>query len=371
MNSAQRLPVSLTALDSALAALLGGLGLVAAKELPVCEALGCVTADVAPTGAYPSRDIALADGWAVRANDLVGASAYAPVPLTAAARWVEAGDPIPDGCDCVIDADGVDLSGPLSQVVTEAPPGQGVRRRGGDFPDGLKIAPGKPLGPLDILFARATGLEKMKVRRPKLRVVNVPAANGQIETARLIREMARYAGAEVTLVEAASRDAASIAAELETAACDLLITIGGSGVGRTDATALAIRQRGEMIAHGLALKPGTTSAIGRIEKTPVIALSGIAADAMAAWWTLGLPVLDRLSGREPREATTLPLARKLASSVGIAEIALLGRDGGYWQPLALGDLPLQAFLRAKAWLAIPGNSEGFAAGTPIGAYMLQ
>ena len=97
MNSAQRLPVSLTALDSALAALLGGLGLVAAKELPVCEALGCVTADVAPTGAYPSRDIALADGWAVRANDLVGASAYAPVPLIAAARWVEAGDPIPDG----------------------------------------------------------------------------------------------------------------------------------------------------------------------------------------------------------------------------------------------------------------------------------
>jgi molybdopterin molybdotransferase len=92
---------------------------------------------------------------------------------------------------------------------------------------------------------------------------------------------------------------------------------------------------------------------------------------MAAWWTLGLPVLDRLSGRQPREATILPLARKLASSVGIAEVALLERNNGSWVPLAVGDLPFQAIIKASAWLAIPGNSEGFAAGTPVGAYMLR
>jgi hypothetical protein len=91
---------------------------------------------------------------------------------------------------------------------------------------------------------------------------------------------------------------------------------------------------------------------------------------LAAWWTLGLPVLDRLSGRQPREATILPLARKLASSVGIAEIALLERDNGYWVPLALADLPFQAIIKASAWLAVPGSSEGFPAGTPVGAYML-
>ena len=125
------------------------------------------------------------------------------------------------------------------------------------------------------------------------------------------------------------------------------------------------------MAHGLALRPGGTSAVGSIDGIPVIALPGLAASAIAAWWTLGVPTLDQLSGRLPREITTLPLARKLASSVGIAEIALLERNNGSWLPLALGDLPFRAILQASAWLAVPGNSEGFAAGTPVGAYVLR
>ena len=60
---------------------------------------------------------------------------------------------------------------------------------------------------------------------------------------------------------------------------------------------------------------------------------------------------------------TLPLARKIASSVGIAEIALLARNDGAWMPLAVGDMPIERMARADAWLAIPGGSEGHAAGT--------
>ena len=371
MNTAQRLPASLTALDAALAALLDGVEPVAVAELALPEALGCVAAEPPRLGAYPQHDIALNDGWALRARDLVGASAYAPLPLATAAHWVEAGDPIPDGCDCVIDADGIDQSGPILQILAEAPPWHGVRRRGDDFPDGFVVARGTQLRPLDILAARAAGLERMKVRRPRLRVINVASTNGDIETSHLIRENAQCAGADVTFVETGSRDAVSVAAALETADCDLLVTVGGSGVGRMDATVLAIARRGDVIAHGLALKPGVTSAVGRIERTPVLALPGSVAGAMAAWWTLGLPALDGLSARQPREVTALPLARKLASSVGIAEIALLERNDGRWLPLALGDLPLQAIMKADAWIAIPGNSEGFAAGTPVSAHMLR
>jgi molybdopterin molybdotransferase len=370
MNVAQRLPPSLTALDEALAALLDGLAPAAVAELPLSQALGCVTAEPVPIRTYPQQDIALVDGWAFRASDLVGVSAYAPLPLTTAPNWVEAGDPIPNGCDCVIDADGIDQSAPVPQVMADASPGHGVRRRAGDLPDGFVIAPGMQLRPFDIVFAHAARLEKMKVRRPRLRLINVPATNGDIETAHLIEESARYAGAEVTFADAGSRGAASIAAELEMTAFDLFVTVGGSGVGRTDETVLAIGQCGEVFAHGLALRPGVTSAVGRIGSTPVIALPGSAAGALAGWWTLGLPVLDRLSGRQPREATILPLARKLASGVGIAEIALLERNNGCWVPLALADLPLQAIMKANAWLVVPGSSEGFPAGTPVGAYML-
>lgn len=371
MNTTQRLPSSLTRHDAALAALLDGLEPVVTVELPLREVLGCVGAETVPLKAYPQHDVAQADGWALRASDLVGASAYAPLPLMAAARWVEAGDPIPSGCDCVIDADGIDQSGPIAQVLTEAPPGHGVRRRGDDLPEGFLLAAGTLLRPLDILFARSAGLQKLGVRRPRLRIVNIRPTNGDCETAHLVQECARCAGAELTFAEPESRDVDSIAAALETSVCDLVVTVGGSGVGRTDATILAVGQRGDVIAHGLALRPGVTSAVARIGNTPVVALSGSPASALAGWLTLALPALDRLSGRQPRETSILPLARKLASSVGIAEIALLERNNDSWMPLALGDIPLQALAKAGAWLAVPANSEGFAAGTPVGAYMLR
>src|SRR6516225_5298997 len=124
MTLTQRLPASLTSLDAALAALLRGLAPLAVIELPLKEALGCVTAETSPLKAYPPSDVAAADGWALRARDLVGASSYTPLPLTKSALWVEAGDRMPNGCDCVIDTDSVDQTGPIVQVLTEAIPGQ-------------------------------------------------------------------------------------------------------------------------------------------------------------------------------------------------------------------------------------------------------
>jgi molybdopterin biosynthesis enzyme len=88
------------------------------------------------------------------------------------------------------------------------------------------------------------------------------------------------------------------------------------------------------------------------------------------WWTLALPALDRW-GAGQRKTATRPLARKIASSVGIAEIVLLGEQENAWVPLAVGDLPLTAIARARAWLVVPGDSEGYPAGTPVNAYLLR
>jgi molybdopterin molybdotransferase len=371
MIPSQRLPASLTPLDVALATLLHGLDPVAPVGLPLTQALGCVGADTPALGAFPPRDIAIADGWALRAGDLVGASSYSPLPLARPPLWVEAGDPLPEGCDCVIDADSVDQAGPMVQVLAEAIPGQGVRRIGGDIGEGFLITAGRYVRPLDLLIARAAGLGKLNVRRPRLRVVNIPAAAASTATAQLILESARAAGAEIVFSEAVARDPASIAEAIEPGACDVLVMIGGSGVGRTDAAITALGQRGEVLVHGIALQPGRTSAVGRIGTIPVIALPGAPDQALAAWWTLVLPVLDRLSGLRSREQVTLPLARKIASTVGIAEIVLLERNGEAWMPLAVGDLSLEAVARADAWLAVSGSAEGFAVGTPVDAYMLR
>ncbi|PAY03693.1 molybdopterin-binding protein [Bradyrhizobium sp. UFLA03-84] len=368
MVTAQRLPASLTPLDATLAAILRDLAPVEPIELPPGEALRCIAAEMPALRTYPPHDVAVCDGWAMLANDLVGASSYAPLALAALPVWVEPGAAMPDGTDCVVDADAVDTSGPLPQVLAEAIPGQGVRRAGSDIATGRSvIAAGEPLLPRGLLLARAAGLELLRVRRPRLRIVNI--ANGEL-TAQLIADTARLAGAAVDCTDAAP-DAVAIAEALDTVDGDLIVTIGGTGVGRTDAAVEALAAQGTLIAHGIALQPGRTTAVGRIDATPVVALPGAPDQAFAAWWGIALPVLDRLSGRRPRATLALPLERKIASGVGIAEVVLLTRQHSSWSVLAIAELSLDAIALAEGLLIAPGGTEGFAAGTVVDAYMLR
>ena len=85
---------------------------------------------------------------------------------------------MPAGCDCVLDADAVEVSGPLVQVSAEGVPGQGVRRAGSDIAGG-RLPRQKGISSVlrALLLARAAGgLEKLSVRRPRLCIVNVPGA---------------------------------------------------------------------------------------------------------------------------------------------------------------------------------------------------
>src|SRR3954447_14921196 len=105
MMTSQRLTASLSSLDAALAALLDGIEPVATVEVPLTEALGSIAAELPPLKALPPFDMAVIDGWASRSRDLVGASPYSPLPLNGLPVWVETGDRLPEGCDCVIDPD--------------------------------------------------------------------------------------------------------------------------------------------------------------------------------------------------------------------------------------------------------------------------
>ncbi len=121
----------------------------------------------------------------------------------------------------------------------------------------------------------------------------------------------------------------------------------------------------------MALQPGRTAAAGRLADTPVVALPGAPDQAFAAFLALAQPVLDRLSDLSARRDIVLPLTRWIASTVGIAEIALLKLERDAWSPLATGDFSLHTMRLADAWLVIPGGSEGYAAGTPVGAFPLR
>jgi len=238
--------------------------------------------------------------------------------------------------------------------LAEAIPGQGIRRKGGVIGDARRLVDVWRPGDLS-------------THRPRVRVVNVP---GGAITARLIGDGLREAGADVVFVEAAARDASSIGRRLDDRGCDLLVIVGGSGVGRTDGSVIALAERGEVLAHGLALQPGRTAAVGRIGPMPVIVMPGAPDQALAVWWAVVLPVLDRLGGQK-RGTASLLLARKIASSVGIAEIVPLKRRDDAWMPLAVGDLAFETIAGTDAWLLVSAGSEGYAAGVPVSAYVLR
>jgi molybdopterin biosynthesis enzyme len=364
---------ALTSLDTAVAMLLDGLEPVAPSFLPLEEALGCIAAEMPPVARpLPAANTAIMDGWAFRALDLVGASAYSPLPLANAPIWVETGDAMPEGCDCVVEAGLVNCDGPIAQAMGEAAPGQGIRRAGEDMEAGRPIiSAGQRLSAADLLVARSASVREVAVRAPRLRLIDIAAPNGEQASAQFIAETAKLSGAAVTGIETVARDVGSIAGMLDEGNYDLIIMVGGTGEGRADATGKALAARGALVAHNLALRPGRSTAIGRLGATPIVALPGAPNQAFAAFLALVLPVLGRLSGISVRQKTTLPLARKISSTVGLAEIVLVKQDKDAWVPLAVGDFSLEAIRLAQAWLAIPGGSEGYAAGTPVAAWRLR
>ncbi|MDQ6437690.1 molybdopterin-binding protein [Mesorhizobium sp. LHD-90] len=364
---------TLTSLEAALAALLDGVRPVTPESVPLDQALGRVAAEMPPLAhALPVRDTAAMDGWACRALDLVGASAYSPLPLMVIPAWVETGDVMPEGCDCILRADLVDQGGPMAQAVGEAVPGEGVRRAGEDLAAGRVPAfEGEIVCAADLLAARKAGLSQLAVRTPRVRVIDVAAASGETLSTLLVTDTLKACGATMAAVEAAARDAATIAARLDGDACDLIILVGGTGDGRADPTAEALARRGALIAHRIAIRPGGTTAIGRLGAVPVLALPGSPDQALGAFLALVQPVLDRLSGRHERRTIMLPLVRKIASTVGLTEIALLGREQAGWTPLAVGEFSVEAVQRAEAWVTIHSGNEGYAAGTTIGACPLR
>lgn len=363
---------ALTGVEAARALLLDGLEPVAPEEVPLAEALGCLAAGMPPLAhGLPATNEAAADGWAFTASDLVGASSYSPAMPDNEPRWVEAGQPMPKGCDCVIEPGLVETAGSLVQVLADAVPGRGVRRAGEDIAAGQPLVTvGRAISPFDLLLARRAGVGCLSVRRPSFRIIDVAASDGGTVTTELIAELGRASGAWLVGTEAVARDAVSIAEALDAEPADLVLLVGGTGQGRRDETAMALARRGALAAHGIALEPGRRAAVGRLGQTPVVALPGAPDHALAVWLTLALPVLDRLSGRLARKGLSLPLARKIASIVGVTEPVLLRREQASWVPLATGALPLHCIAAADAWLAVPADSEGFAAGMQVTAFPL-
>ena len=344
------------------------LALIEAEVKPVapCErdtaaAVGCVLAADVIAPARPSRVIALNDGWALRSEETHGASGYAPGLLSAAPDRIEAGQPIPPGCDCVAPVDAVRMSGAQAEALAEIAPGEGVLPAGGDHDGEAPLArAGERLTQLQAAAFAALGIAKMPVRKPRMLVACV--RDDPVLTAG-----ANFIATEAAHHVATIKRAAGLDGALATEDTDAILVIGGTGTGRNDASAMALARAGRLAVHGIALAPGETSGFGFVMDRPVLLLPGRLDAAIATWRMLGRPLLDRLScvTAPSVRPQTLTLARNVTSTVGLTGVVPMRRSGSQGEPLATRYWPLSAIARADGYLVISPESEGASAGSAV------
>jgi molybdopterin biosynthesis enzyme len=227
---------------------------------------------------------------------------------------------------------------------------------------------GRPLRQVQAAALAACGVERVLVCEPSVRVVRGGVADDAIIAAalelilgevlaaggRASREKAK--GASHTLLEDALND--------ETP--DAIIVVGGTGSGRNDTCVATLARIGRVEAHGIALSPGETAALGFVGPRPVLLLPGRLDAALAVWLVIGRRLMARLTGsREETPAFKARLVRKVASTLGLAEVVPVRLRAGAADPIASGYLPLSALAQADGWLLVPAESEGYPPGTEV------
>jgi molybdopterin biosynthesis enzyme len=327
---------------------------VSPREAALADAEGRVLAeDVNVAAQRPAAPTALWDGWAVRAETVADAGPYAPVSLQPPPLWVDAGAALPRDTDAVLPSDAVNGA----EAQASAVPGEGVLGAGADAMPGkpLRLA-GERLRAADVAALQAVGIARARICEPRVRVVALPGCDA---VALAISRGVAALGANVIFVRALER-------ALADEQTDIVITIGGTGAGRDDASIAMLARMGEVAIHGFGIAPGESAALGMAKGHPVLMLPGRLDAALAAFLLVGEPLLRRLTGAgvaEPGLAVTL--SRKIVSTVGLAEVVPVRRVDDGVEPLASGYWPMQALTRADGWVLVPPQSEGFAAGTEL------
>ena len=331
----------LTPLDAVLALFVTHLAPVPATTMALADALGLVVAaDVLAPVALPAVAIALIDGVAVASADTVGAGPYAPALPSRPPVAVTAGDALPSGCDAVLPAGAVLEEGPVSLLLAEAPPGAGTRRPGEDLAAGTVILhAGHRLDPLRMGLAAACGIGIVPVRVPHVAVEGHP-----------------HGSAIGVFIDAALRTAGVVPIRQGDAvdSADLILT-ARFAVGDAN------------LADRLALRPGETGGVALRDGRIAIRLPARLEDSVAVWHALVRPALERLAAARPQPTQSRPLARKLASAVGVCDIVLLAAADDAWDPRAVGDLPWSALAGTDAVALTEAGSEGAPAGHQIAA----
>lgn len=361
------------------------------ETIPVVEALGRVTRHaVYAKYSSPLYNASAMDGIAVISSHTYGASETSPVRLKEGEDYVvvDTGDPIHHPFDAVIMAE--DLLETESEqeveIVASAASWQHVRPVGEDIVAGEMILPScHQIRSIDVGVLLSAGILEIEVAKKPVTAI-FPTGTEIIEPGDEIREgsiiesnsrmfenMVTEQGGIPHRYPILEDDYDKIKQAIQNAVrvSDVVLINAGSSAGRDDYTVHVLRELGEVLIHGVAIKPGKPVILAFVEGKPVIGLPGYPVSAYIAFENFVAPVLAYMGQRILKKdyEQKAVLSKRLVSSLKHKEYVrvktgIVG-DKMVAAPLARGAGAAMSLVRADGFCVIDQNCEGMEAGEEV------
>ncbi len=365
------------------------------ERVPVFNASGRILSEaVYALICSPHYNASAMDGIAVKASDTYGASENEPVILEKIQyAVVDTGDPVPDGFDAVVMVEDVtEKDGGRVSLLSAVHPWQNVRQVGEDICKGDMIAPSFTEITPSMCGAFLAGgiLEVEVIRKPVFGIIPTgdeivsPKSNPEkgeiIEfNSTIFSSMLNSMQCEAKVYEIVKDKKELLSSALQKAAeeCDAVLILAGSSAGRDDYTSTIISYLGEVVFHGLAIKPGKPAVLGRIGNKPVIGLPGYPVSAIVVMEEIVKSVVDLYYKKSENSIETVNavLGKRVVSSLKYREYVrvTLGKVGNMLTavPLNRGAGVITSFTKADGILVVPQDSEGFEAGENVEIRLLK
>ena len=365
------------------------------QVIPVYESCGRVTAEAVYAHiCAPHYTASAMDGVAVCARDTFGATETTPVTLHPEQFTVlDTGDPVPEGRDAVIMVEDLVKNEDGSITIhAAAAPWQHIRQIGEDVCAGEMILPGHMTVTPAAIGAMIAGgvLELRVIRRPVVGIIptgdeiippctdprpgDILEFNGSIFSA-----MVRQWGAEPVVYPIVPDDFDRIKAMVEKASdqCDMVILNAGSSAGREDFSAQVIRQLGQVLYHGIAIKPGKPAILGCRGKTAILGVPGYPVSGIIVIEQFLKPLIEHWlkTAAQPEHYAQATLTRPVVSGLKYQEFVRVrvGAVGGRLMasPLSRGSGVVSSFMKADGILEVPQGLEGYEAGEEVTLRLLS
>lgn len=365
------------------------------QVIPVYESCGRVTAEAVYAHiCAPHYTASAMDGVAVCARDTFGATETTPVTLHPEQFTVlDTGDPVPEGRDAVIMVEDLVKNEDGSITIhAAAAPWQHIRQIGEDVCAGEMILPGHMMVTPAAIGAMIAGgvLELRVIRRPVVGIIptgdeiippctdprpgDILEFNGSIFSA-----MVRQWGAEPVVYPIVPDDFDRIKAMVEKASdqCDMVILNAGSSAGREDFSAQVIRQLGQVLYHGIAIKPGKPAILGCRGKTAILGVPGYPVSGIIVIEQFLKPLIEHWlkTAAQPEHYAQATLTRPVVSGLKYQEFVRvrMGAVGGRLMasPLSRGSGVVSSFMKADGILEVPQGLEGYEAGEEVTLRLLS